>query len=529
MQKEDSKDRIESPVQVDCYERSSMAEAGYPVSELCTLGDGVPFESNKSFPEARTPCERTGELVYTCQEEVSEIYEDQFATTPTMTAQSSNQRASRGSAEQQLSPSDHCAIPRALSHPHSLSDINASLQYYKIVLKTPNNSDSDNGAGRTVHSVKPTSFPIHRSHSDSLSLVKNGVPPRVPHSEMCGLGYHEADKATPETETHSKLACKQPMQVQQGNIVTTFCRGISSREGCEHQPLNKCACKSSASLSVKVECPEEDGCCPARSNEALCYGPYIHHTNIEDTFASFCHPQSISVPSQLLPCLMGIEPSCKIQRAVTPPPSANHLTLPRLISSVSETDLDGKHQLQCCNLKCSWISSQPPFKRSQCPKNFIGEECCCSVLCHARALTNDIGTMTVHKVLRDVGVQTGQTISSHVFPQIFLAVDNRREILCQTPSSHHDGVEKLNEAPKSPVKEVKWDAEGMTWEVYGASVDPEELGQAIQRHLELQIKETASRATNLLHQESMNINSQTKRSRIIRTPACCSRSTTAVD
>ncbi|CAF94536.1 unnamed protein product, partial [Tetraodon nigroviridis] len=41
----------------------------------------------------------------------------------------------------------------------------------------------------------------------------------------------------------------------------------------------------------------------------------------------------------------------------------------------------------------------------------------------------------------------------------------------------------------SPVKEVKWDAEGMTWEVYGASVDPEELGLAIQRHLELQIRE----------------------------------------
>ncbi|XP_072247622.1 uncharacterized protein [Leuresthes tenuis] len=526
MQKGDSKDRIESPVQVDCYERSSMAEAGYPVSEPCTLGEGVICESNKSFPEARTPCESTGELVNTCHEEVSEIYENQFATTPTRAAKISKQSASRGSAEHQLSPSDHCAIPRALSHPHSLSDIHASLRYHKIVLKAPN--DSDNGAGRTVHSVKLTSFPIHRSHSDSLSLVKNGVAPQVPHSEMCGLGYHEGDKATTEAETHSTLACKQPMQVQQCNIVTTFFRGISSREGCEHQSLNKCACNSSAILSVKVECPEKDGCCPARCNEALCHGSYVHHINSEDTFASFCHPQPISVPSQLLPCLAGIEPSCKIQRAVTPPPSANHLTLPRLISSVSETGLDGKHQLQCCNLKCSWISSLPPFKCSQCPKNFIGEEDC-SVLCHARALTNDIGTMTVHKVLRDVGVQTGQTISSHVFPQIFLAVDNRREILCQTPSSHNDGVKKSNEAPKSPVKEVKWDAEGMTWEVYGASVDPEELGLAIQRHLELQIKETASRVTNLSHQESRNISSQRKRSRMIRTPACCSCSTTAVD
>ncbi|KAJ8284641.1 hypothetical protein COCON_G00034910 [Conger conger] len=37
-----------------------------------------------------------------------------------------------------------------------------------------------------------------------------------------------------------------------------------------------------------------------------------------------------------------------------------------------------------------------------------------------------------------------------------------------------------------------WDAEGMTWEVYGAAVDPQELGVAIQRHLELQIKEVAA-------------------------------------
>ncbi|XP_007898011.2 GRIN2-like protein [Callorhinchus milii] len=41
----------------------------------------------------------------------------------------------------------------------------------------------------------------------------------------------------------------------------------------------------------------------------------------------------------------------------------------------------------------------------------------------------------------------------------------------------------------SPVREVKWDNEGMTWEVYGASVDPEVLGMAIQKHLEIQIEQ----------------------------------------
>ncbi|KAI4812928.1 hypothetical protein KUCAC02_024290 [Chaenocephalus aceratus] len=65
-----------------------------------------------------------------------------------------------------------------------------------------------------------------------------------------------------------------------------------------------------------------------------------------------------------------------------------------------------------------------------------------------------------------------------------------------------DGGRKGGGAAKSPVKEVKWDAEGMTWEVYGASVDPEELGLAIQKHLELQIKETASHAAKLSRQNT---------------------------
>ncbi|KAM6971945.1 uncharacterized protein gprin3b [Aplochiton taeniatus] len=39
------------------------------------------------------------------------------------------------------------------------------------------------------------------------------------------------------------------------------------------------------------------------------------------------------------------------------------------------------------------------------------------------------------------------------------------------------------------VHDVLWDDQGMTWEVYGASVDPESLGFAIQSHLQCKIKE----------------------------------------
>lgn len=39
------------------------------------------------------------------------------------------------------------------------------------------------------------------------------------------------------------------------------------------------------------------------------------------------------------------------------------------------------------------------------------------------------------------------------------------------------------------VHDVVWDEQGMTWEVYGASLDPESLGFAIQSHLQCKIKE----------------------------------------
>lgn len=34
------------------------------------------------------------------------------------------------------------------------------------------------------------------------------------------------------------------------------------------------------------------------------------------------------------------------------------------------------------------------------------------------------------------------------------------------------------------MKQVQWDEDGLTWDVYGASLDPEELSSVIQKHLE---------------------------------------------
>ncbi|XP_069030779.1 GRIN2-like protein [Embiotoca jacksoni] len=228
-------------------------------------------------------------------------------------------------------------------------------------------------------------------------------------------------------------------------------------------------------------------------------------------------------PPQLLPRLAGLDPGYNTQRAPAPPSFATHLVLPRLISSVSETGLDAKHLLRCCNLNCSWIGAAPAGTGPRSQKHPSSEERCGGAAGRVRTATRNTGTMTVPKVLMDAGVQTGPTGSAHVFPQICLAEERRSD----TPDSA--GGKKAGGGPKSPVKEVKWDAEGMTWEVYGASVDPEELGLAIQKHLELQIKETANRAAKLSRQntntsrQSKNPGGQRKRRIMgsVRAPACC--------
>ncbi|XP_063783985.1 G protein-regulated inducer of neurite outgrowth 1 isoform X2 [Pseudophryne corroboree] len=50
-------------------------------------------------------------------------------------------------------------------------------------------------------------------------------------------------------------------------------------------------------------------------------------------------------------------------------------------------------------------------------------------------------------------------------------------------------VKEVKTDHPEPVREVSWDEKGMTWEVYGASMEVEVLGMAIQKHLEKQIEE----------------------------------------
>lgn len=464
-----------------------MAAARHPVSELCSPGGAVPsgsvlsgqslFNVSKNPSEATSPSRRDGDQGVTCPEEpvevVSVICREHARTPP---ANETNH--SREPGEQKQIPSGHCAPSWASSSLHSLPE--------------------------THH------HPV----------TQQDVPSLAPEREPCGPSPHRC-KSIQDADSQSMLACKQPLQLQQCNIITTVCKGVNSGEGGVQKPPSKCVCSSSSKPGPMVE-----GHPPPECDKTLCCGSYIHHGNFEDTFAAYCHPQPIPAPSQVLP--RHIESNCDMQCAPTLPIAMNHLSLPRLISSVSETGLDAKHLLQCCNLNCSWLGMLPGAGPQ--PQKYFGlEECCRSPVGHAKTTTQDTGTMTASKQFRDVGVQTVETLTPHVFPKVCLAEETNTE---------SEEGKKQGGGPKSPVKEVKWDAEGMTWEVYGASVDPEELGLAIQRHLELQIRETANQVAKLsrqntnISQKSSNDGRQRKRSRMmgsIPTPVCCARTSTAVD
>ncbi|KAK6285145.1 hypothetical protein J4Q44_G00390290 [Coregonus suidteri] len=56
-----------------------------------------------------------------------------------------------------------------------------------------------------------------------------------------------------------------------------------------------------------------------------------------------------------------------------------------------------------------------------------------------------------------------------------------------------------------PVQNVVWDEQGMTWEVYGASVDLESLGFAIQSHLQCKIQEHEKRIGTLRKSVSQEV------------------------
>ncbi|NXE02864.1 GRIN2 protein, partial [Chaetorhynchus papuensis] len=265
------------------------------------------------------------------------------------------------------------------------------------------------------------------------------------------------------------------------------------------------------------------------------------------TIPAYCH--SLPIPSiQLVPRLVCSVSETGKQQAE---PGYFHsfsasdiLTYPKLVSSVSESGLDAKKILKIpgeCNVPGEQLQHAqqvraPPEAKAACAA--VSSQQGADMV----VTTKDMWTMTsmndITKGLkpalerRDAEVQTLPTMEcksvatspaaaaeghSHVFPEV--------------------NLEQGLEAPKSPVREVRWDDEGMTWEVYGASVDPEVLGVAIQKHLEFQIEQFQTEpavAAEKSNEEPPPEKTGKKRPfrtmmHSLRYPSCCARSSTSVE
>ncbi|XP_019352629.1 G protein-regulated inducer of neurite outgrowth 2 [Alligator mississippiensis] len=274
---------------------------------------------------------------------------------------------------------------------------------------------------------------------------------------------------------------------------------------------------------------------------------------VDATVPAYCHSLPIS-SIQLVPRLVcSISESGKEQ--VTPGScnsffTSEATTFPKLVSSVSESGLDAKRILKCCHVP----REQLPDTQHCAQESTTEQEMQAAYLllnnpqCADMMKTKDTWTMTsmndLTKALKplleckDAEVQTISTIEyksvatspsvviqdhPHVFPEVNLEPD-------------------LEDA-KSPVREVRWDDEGMTWEVYGAAVDPEVLGLAIQKHLEIQIEQFQTNTIQLSRKgteepsdkDPSHITKGEKKRPFrtmmhsLRNPSCCTRSSTAVE
>ncbi|XP_053167837.1 G protein-regulated inducer of neurite outgrowth 2 isoform X2 [Hemicordylus capensis] len=279
---------------------------------------------------------------------------------------------------------------------------------------------------------------------------------------------------------------------------------------------------------------------------------------VEGTIPAYCH--SLPIPSvQFIPrlvCSASESGKEQVNPGYCPSlPTTEMATPPKLVSSVSESGLDAKRILRCCSTHGEHMMHAQPYPQ---PNRTQQEMKTTYVVLNSHqdgvntvTKTKDTWTMTsMNDIARglqpppeckDAEVQTIPTKECksvatspsvvaeghpHVFPEV--------------------NLEPEAEGEKSPVREVRWDDEGMTWEVYGAAVDPEVLGLAIQKHLEIQIEQfqmepvvLSRKCTEELpakeEKEEEEEEKEEKKTSFrtmlhcLRNPSCCARSSTAVE
>lgn len=375
----------------------------------------------------------------------------------------------------------------------------------------------------------PTTVPVTLCDYEQGSMCRNSTTETViwhggsgAWSITEGSPRRTQDLLLGQNQTHSRVPCSPS---------TNRVKGLVSREGCcrccgPAENLTACSCcrmtcrMGSSSISnsftqqVANTVDHAQNNCESQHITACRRSACTGHVMNAGCLRNACNV--VPCPGHLISRPSCAGSACPGQRSLL---HSGLLGFPPLVSSVSETRLDSRSSGHCCG-------SELRGQNSSCLR--IDRTDLQTSLNRA---VKDATTMTSNHELRDIGVQTLSSNSgfsvSHMFPEISLR-------------AHPTSNSSLTvERTRTPVKEVEWDAEGMTWEVYGASVDPEELGLAIQKHLELQIKETAAAAAAEREDSTDTVSGlalqqrRRKKSegiiRSLRSSACCSNPSTVGD
>ncbi|XP_051559171.1 G protein-regulated inducer of neurite outgrowth 3-like isoform X1 [Myxocyprinus asiaticus] len=190
--------------------------------------------------------------------------------------------------------------------------------------------------------------------------------------------------------------------------------------------------------------PKEPGACQPNAQRGFSPLQPVYQINIET-----CSQNKLSKESR-----------CSLQSQGSPAVSASG---PQTTASVQKTIKTSDHA--CQNLP-EELAKPPPSKFTLSQSVFPSQAATSSV-----------------KPATDITTATPPTSSST--PQS----KKQKGASKLKPEKEEQNDEKAAKQTKNSVHDVVWDEQGMTWEVYGASVDPESLGFAIQSHLQCKIKE----------------------------------------
>lgn len=268
---------------------------------------------------------------------------------------------------------------------------------------------------------------------------------------------------------------------------------------------------------------------------------------VEGTVPAYCH--SLPIPSvQFIPrlvCSVSESGKAQVQPDYCPSlPSTETVTLPKLVSSVSESGLDAKHIMRYCNVRDEYMLHAQPYAQRRRAEEEMKTT-------YAVLNRHQDGIHTVMKT-KDTWTMTSMNDITQGLQPLFECKDAEVQTLptkeyksaATSPSVMAEGhphvfpevnLEPEAEGEKSPIREVRWDDEGMTWEVYGAAVDPEVLGMAIQKHLEIQIEQFQTEPGEDSRKSPDELSTKQGRKTYFRTmmhclhPSCCARSSTVME